>query len=248
MNGHTPNRDLALSSGWMVSRLGGTETLAMDFPGDMHSALLSAGLIQDPYWRDTEVSLDWVHESDWEAVRHFDLPGPVSGRHILSLDAVDCHAVIDLNGQEVGRLGNRFRRHDLDVSGALIAGRNRLVIRFLSNSGMAKALAKDFPFPVPYIQWNNRLPHYNFLRKPQCDAGWDWDIALSPLGVYGDIVLRRPDPVLLKDYTVSQKHENGGVRVSVRLHSQCNEPVQTIAALRLDGQKVTREVTLISPT
>lgn len=106
MNGHTPNRDLALSSGWTVSRLGGTETLAMDFPGDVHSALLSAGLIQDPYWRDTEVSLDWVHESDWEAVRHFDLPGPVSERHILSLDAVDCHAVIQLNGQAVGQLGN----------------------------------------------------------------------------------------------------------------------------------------------
>ena len=27
------------------------------------------------------------------------------------------------------------------------------------------------------------------LRKPQCDYGWDWNIALAPLGVYGRIAL-----------------------------------------------------------
>ncbi len=31
------------------------------------------------------------------------------------------------------------------------------------------------------------------LRKPQCDYGWDWNIALAPLGVYGRIALVGPD-------------------------------------------------------
>jgi hypothetical protein len=30
----------------------------LNVPGDVHSSLLRAGVITDPYWRDTEVSLD----------------------------------------------------------------------------------------------------------------------------------------------------------------------------------------------
>ena len=64
---------------------------------------------------------------------------------------------------------------------------------------------------------NCRLPHYNFLRKPQCDAGWDWGIALSPLGLLGGRCLRATDPVRLDDVMVRQHHEEGRVRVEVTL-------------------------------
>ena len=56
--------DLVLDGGWQLRRPGGPERLGIDFPGDVHSALLAAGLIADPYWRDREVSLDWIHESE----------------------------------------------------------------------------------------------------------------------------------------------------------------------------------------
>ena len=150
------NDALNLSSGWRLTRVGGSEVAPIDFPGDVHSALLAAGLIADPYWRDREASLDWIHESEWLAEREFDLSGPVEGRHTLVLDGVDCHAVVTLNGVEIGRLGNRFLRHDLDVTGALVAGRNRLQIRFLSNSAVAAEKAAAFPFAVPYIFWIDR--------------------------------------------------------------------------------------------
>jgi beta-galactosidase/beta-glucuronidase len=29
------------------------------------------------------------------------------------------------------------------------------------------------------------------LRKPQCHFGWDWNIAIAPLGLYGDIILKK---------------------------------------------------------
>lgn len=239
-----PTGDLVLDRGWRLSRVGGDERLAIDLPGDVHSALLAAGLIDDPYWRDREVSLDWIHESEWLAARDFDLPARPEGRHTLVLDGVDCHAIVTLNGLEVGQLGNRFLHHDLDVGGALVQGRNRLQIRFLSNAAVAAEKAAAFPFAVPYIFWNKRLAHYNFLRKPQCDAGWDWNIALSPLGVYGGIRLRRSDPLRLDDVMIRQHHADGRVQLEVDLIVDAARLAKAPARLCIDGQQVTVEAQL----
>lgn len=236
----------SLATGWTLTREGGPEALKIDFPGDVHSALLAAGLITDPYWRDTEVSLDWIHESIWIAERSFDWAVPADQtrpRQILRLDAVDCHAEVTLNGALVGTLGNRFRRYDLDVTEHLKGGENTLRIRFLSNSTTAKARAASSPIPVPNI-WHNRLPHYNFLRKPQCDAGWDWNIALSPLGVYGGIHLLEDADLLVEDIVLKQTHQDGQVRLDVTVHADCVDATTTTAALMIDGQEVETTVSL----
>ncbi|MFV0411608.1 MAG: glycoside hydrolase family 2 protein [Paracoccus sp. (in: a-proteobacteria)] len=237
------SHDLSLNAGWQLSRTGGFERMSIDFPGDIHSALLGAGLIEDPYWRDRETDFDWIHESEWLAERVFDLP-TISGRHTLSIEGLDCHAVITLNDVEIGRTHNRFRRHDLDMSEALCEGSNRLGIRFLSNSGAARDLAGASPFPVPHIYWNNRLPHYNFLRKPQCDAGWDWNIALSPLGIHGGISLRRTGPARLDDVMIRQRHEDEQVQLEVDLIVHSRAPEQLTAGLTINGQEIETEARL----
>ncbi len=234
---------LTLDTGWQLSRIGCEETLEVALPFDVHSALLAEGRIEDPYWRDNEAKTDWVHESDWLVARDF-THGPVEGRYTLTLEAVDCHAVVSLNGQVIGTPGNRFMRHDLDATEALREGDNRLEIRLLSNSSEAKRRAEQAPFPVPHIDWNNRIPHYNFLRKPQCDAGWDWGIALSPLGIYGEVRLQRTDPLRLDDVLVRQHHDGGKVVIEVELHVDVARPVETSAQLTIDGQTVSADAKL----
>src|SRR5690606_7868743 len=46
---------LDLSLEWQISN--GEHQAPLPVPGDVHSALLDAGIITDPYWRDTEASL-----------------------------------------------------------------------------------------------------------------------------------------------------------------------------------------------
>ncbi|TCS59724.1 beta-mannosidase [Primorskyibacter sedentarius] len=229
---------LILDTGWQLSRIGGGEAQEVALPFDVHSALLEAVRIEDPYWRDNEPETDWVHESDWLVACAF-THGPVEGRHTLTLDGVDCHAEVALNGHVIGQLGNRFLRHDLDATEALREGQNRLEIRLLSNSAEAKRRANEAPFPIPHLFWNNRIPHYNFLRKPQCDAGWDWGIALSPLGVYGEVRLHRTDPLRLDDVLVRQHHQGGKVLIEAELHVDVALPVEAEARLVIDGQTVT---------
>ena len=233
----------SLDRGWNLTRIGGAESLPMDFPGDIHSVLLAHGVIADPYWRDRETSLDWVHDSEWLAERSFAFDG-AEGRQTLTLEGVDCHAVVTLNGIEIGRPASRFLRHDFDVTDALVRGTNQLSIRFLSNSTIARDKAASAPFPVPHIHWNNRLPHYNFLRKPQCDAGWDWNIALSPIGVHGGIRLRRSAALRLDDVALRQIHQGGKVRLELDLLTEVFAPIVTDAVLRIDGKVSTERLQL----
>ena len=207
------SRILDLSKGWQVVRHDGTERFAANAPFDIHSRLYAGGLISDPYWRDTETSLDWVHESEWIATREFRWDGS-SGHTTLTIADVDGIATIVLNGEEVERVESRFVRYDLDVSDFLRHGANTLTVHFLSASRIAAERAAALPFPVPYVEWNCRILHVNLLRRAQCDAGWDWNIALMPIGLLGQIELRRTEVARLDDLRVVQHHENvGTVRV-----------------------------------
>ncbi|ASJ75102.1 Exo-beta-D-glucosaminidase [Granulosicoccus antarcticus IMCC3135] len=184
----------------------------------MHSALLTAGKIEDPYWRDTETSLDWVHECEWLAETSFCLDELQPGLWTLTFDSIDCMAEVQLNDHLIGRCDNQFIRWDFEVGTLLRQGKNHLQVKFLSNSAMAAQRAAEAPFPVPYIKWNNRLAHFNFLRKAQCHAGWDWNIALSPLGLYRPVSLKRVDAVRIDEVMVRQKHTDNSVALSVDIH------------------------------
>ena len=216
---HTPEAIAGiceLSHGWTVTN--GTHSAPLPVPGDVHSALLDAGITSDPYWRDTEVSLDWVHESEWTATRQFHFAGADEGQWTLSFDGIDCVADVWLNDVLLGHVENRFLRHDFEVGHALVTGPNCLKVVFRSNSAEAERKAAASPYPVPFTKDNNRIPHYNFLRKPHCDAGWDWNIALSPLGLCGPVTLRRNAVARLDDVMVRQIHHDGKVTLEIDLH------------------------------
>lgn len=233
-----------LSDEWTVTD--GRHSAALPVPGDVHSALLDAGIISDPYWRDTEISLDWIHESEWTATKFFDSVGALDGQWTLSFDGIDCVADIWLNDMLLGHAENRFLRQDFDASHALVEGQNHLKVVFRSNSTEADRKAAGSPYPVPYIKWNNRLAHYNFLRKPQCDAGWDWNIALSPVGLCGPVTLKRSDLARLDDFMVRQMHQNGSVTLEVDLHYTAFAPGAIEAELICD-HKTSRQAEQIWP-
>lgn len=201
---------------WLIEDQNGELELAFNVPGDVHTTLLANEKIIDPYWRDTETSLDWIHERKWVARKTFHFGGDRTKQHFLTLNNVDCLANIFLNDQEIGVCDNQFLRWDFNVTTALKNGENELRIEFLSNSVEAKKRADASEVNVPYISFNNRLPHYNFLRKTQCHAGWDWNIALSPIGIYGDITLYQADAIKLDDLMVRQHHlADGDVELEI---------------------------------
>ncbi|MEL7133560.1 MAG: glycoside hydrolase family 2 protein, partial [Pseudomonadota bacterium] len=202
---------LDLAGLWHLSDETGQYTAPMTLPGDGISALRDAGMIPDPYWGQNETGLRWIAERDWLLTRTF----RVTGRDmVLVLSMLDTIVDVSLNGQTVLRANSMFRAYRVDVSEMLVLGENVITLHFRSAPREALRRAEAQPFPVPYQVENCPIPHGNMLRKPECDFGWDWNIALAPFGLYGDIRLEAAGP-RIANILVEQTHVAQGVQVRV---------------------------------
>lgn len=206
-------RDLA--GLWTLSEESGATRVPMRLPGDGISALHEAGVLADPFAGRGEEAARAVAGRDWRVTRQFDHDGSPAELCIEGLDTV---AEVTLNGQPVLSAANAHRRWRVDVSAALRAGTNEIAIAFPSVLRVAAEAQAALPFAVPYHQPNCPLPNGNMIRKPQCDFGWDWNIALAPFGIWGGIRLEPVAP-RIRDVVVTQTHRPGLAEVVVQVHA-----------------------------
>ncbi|HEY5514631.1 MAG TPA: glycoside hydrolase family 2 protein [Pengzhenrongella sp.] len=171
--------------------LGGARGIAATVPGCVHTDLLAAGLIPDPYLDDNEPVLGWIGRSAWEYATTFVVgPEEVEGRGRerveLVLAGVDTLAHVAVNGVGLAQTQNQFRTYRLDVSGALRPGDNELVVTFASALDHVERVAER----------EGELPHvnahpFNELRKMACNFGWDWAPDLVTAGIGQPVLLDR---------------------------------------------------------
>jgi len=227
-----------LSGIWSLTDEHGEYTCDYPIPGDVHSALLAAGLIPDPYVGRNELIVRPLADRDWTAARTFHWDG-VAGEPgwYLDIDFLDTVAEIRVNGELVLSAANCFLRYRPDVSKALTTGENRLEILFKSNTRAATALAKQQPYKIPYSFQNCPIPDVNMLRKPQCHFGWDWNIAIAPFGLYGRIELRQMRNSRIESVQVRQTHNNdGSVDIEVEIDATGGTGGHIVYEVSLDGQ------------
>jgi beta-mannosidase len=139
-------------------------------PGDVHTALLAAEKIPDPYFGNNEKAVMWVNETPWAMERRFEASkADIDGYLTLTLEYVDCIATVRLNGEVIAQTDNAFVRHDLDVTGKVREGENTLRLEFAVAPDVAKARYDAHPFPIPFTNnyKTNGLKgiHMNFIRK-----------------------------------------------------------------------------------
>ncbi|MDR3372841.1 MAG: glycoside hydrolase family 2 protein [Ancalomicrobiaceae bacterium] len=234
---------LDLGGDWWLADLGGEIGVPMPVPGDVYSALLAAGVIADPYFGRNETIVRWVADRDWVISRTFTLEEAI-GPHLLVVDELDTVAEVRINGELVLAAASAFHEHIADVSNFVAAGDNRIEILIKSPIAAASALQAAQPYPVPYHTNNSELPNGNMLRKPQCDFGWDWNIALASSGIYGRIQLV-DGAGEIAGVTVRQRHEDGIARVEIeaRLRGFAAEAVD--CSLVFAGQETAGPVPLL---
>ncbi|WDZ87344.1 glycoside hydrolase family 2 protein [Micromonospora cathayae] len=153
-------------------------------PGCVHTDLLAAGLIPDPYLDDNETRLAWIGRTDWVYETTFDRPPGEPDRLDLVCAGLDTVATLTLNGVEVGRTENMHRGYRFDVAALLRDEDNHLAVRFDSAYRYAEAHRDrlgDRPnaYPEPF----------HFIRKMACNFGWDWGPTLVTAGIWQDIGL-----------------------------------------------------------
>ncbi|GAB3955399.1 hypothetical protein GCM10027614_64520 [Micromonospora vulcania] len=153
-------------------------------PGCVHTDLLDAGLIPDPYLDDNERTLAWIGHTDWVYRTTFVHQPGDDDRVDLVCAGLDTVATITLNGVQVGSTENMHRGYRFDVRSLLRDGDNDLVVAFDSAYRYAEAQQErlgDRPnaYPEPF----------HFIRKMACNFGWDWGPTLVTAGIWQEIGL-----------------------------------------------------------
>ena len=190
-------RAIPLHDGWTVRATAGPvpEPLSglcvpATVPGTVHTDLLDAGLIPDPYVGTAESELAWMHTTDWRYERSLTAPFPATDERVdLVLEGLDTVATITLGDTVVGRTRNQHRSFRLDVRDEVTRA-----------EGAAQPLTVDFASALLHAREEaDRLgarpaayPHpLNMVRKMACSFGWDWGPDLQTAGIWRPVRLER---------------------------------------------------------
>ena len=205
--GGAPKLKLRLDGGWTFREAGKGGWRAARVPGSVHTDLLAAGLIEDPFYRDNERKLQWVGKTDWEYRTAFDAPASLlARRHVeLVFEGLDTYAEVFLNERPVLSADNMFRTWRVDAKAALRPGRNTLRVLFRSpiNEVLPRMKALGYELPAANDQGEKTSPH---TRKAPYHYGWDWGPRFVTSGVWRPVTLEAWDEARLSDLHVVQNH------------------------------------------
>jgi len=233
------------ADGWILRQPERNIAIPFAVPGDIHTALATHGLIPEPYFRDNEYTVDWVSQTAWQLTTDVVIHEiPLDKQAVLTLEQIDCLVDVSINDVSIGTADSQFVRWQFVVSNALMVGRNRLALTFNVARHEAIRRAQQFPFEVPYLEWNCRAASTNFLRKSACHAGWDWNICLMPSGIYGDATLRLVSQLRLDEIKCQQIHDATGITVHVTAYVTAFAVTTPLTTVKLCGRTVESEQSL----
>ncbi|MBX9393704.1 glycoside hydrolase family 2 protein [Streptomyces sp. TRM72054] len=169
-----------LTDGWILRHSDGTaDALPAEVPGCVHTDLLAAGLIPDPFLGRNEAEVAWVGRREWTYERQLDA-GSAQEQTDLVFEGLDTAAEILLDGQLLGRVRNMHRSYRFDVTGL----QGRLTVRFASAYTEAEAVRGRLgERPGAYAE------PYQYVRKMACSFGWDWGPTLVTAGIWRPVRL-----------------------------------------------------------
>ena len=156
--------------------------LSATVPGQVHTDLMRAGLLDNPDVGFGELEQAWIGHSTWRYRREFEWSFTSAMKTELVADGLDTVAEVALNGVTIARTIDQHIRYRWDVQDHLVEGRNVLEVTFRSAWEAAAERERAFgPLPSPYDE------PYPYLRKSACNFGWDWGPHFVTAGIWRPI-------------------------------------------------------------
>jgi beta-mannosidase len=222
----------------MMRQSGSPEWLPAVVPGGVHTDLMAAGKIPDPFYADNELKVQWVAEAEWEYRGVFTASKAlVSAPHLfLVADGLDTFADVSLNGRLVGSADNMFRQYSWDAAGLVQEGANEIRIIFRSVVNYCRTRNQEKPLTTS----NMSLVGSVFARKAPCHFGWDWGPMLPPIGVWRDLRLEGYSAARIDAVHLRQEHGKKGVVISAAVKANVWDAAGLKARLSVtapDGKK-----------
>lgn len=237
---------IQLDGSWKFRKESDSSWLPATVPGCVHTDLLAADRIPDPYYRDNENKLKWIGETAWIYARIFNVPARFlkQSKVILRCDSLDTITTISINGQVIGKTNNQFCAWEFDVRDVLRSGENEISIHFASALLYGQECLKE-----RYVHsWStdfHKLAGGNYIRKSQCNFGWDWGPKLVTCGILGSIQLIGFDVARLDDVHIMQDHHKDAVELVVDITAEMftSKPLKARVSITYKGKDISSEET-----
>ncbi|OKY85003.1 MAG: beta-mannosidase [Bacteroidales bacterium 52_46] len=237
-----------INDGWRFRQWRSENWYPATVPGTVHTDLMANEIIEDPFFRLNERSVQWVDKEDWMYETHLvATPEEVAAQNQeLVFNGLDTYATVYLNHERILQANNMHRTWRVNVKGILKEGDNLLEVFFDSpiKVDLPKYDQFDYTFNTgPDQAQNGGLFNKTlsiFARKAGYHYGWDWGPRLVTSGIWRPIELQtwsgeRINNVQFIQKDVTAKRANLSTVVEVLADEAAPAAEITITA---DGKKV----------
>jgi len=175
-------------------------------PGCVHTDLLAAGKIGDPFYRLNEKDQQWIENESWEYRTTVPVDAATLARDRVELvfAGLDTFADVFVNGAQVLTADNMFRSWRVDVKARLKPGNNEILVRFASPIAKVKPAYDKLGYKLPAANDQGKEMVSMWARKAPYHYGWDWGPRFVTSGIWRPVALEAWDAARLDDVQVFQ--------------------------------------------
>ncbi|NDV93956.1 glycoside hydrolase family 2 protein [Dysgonomonas sp. 521] len=202
-----------LNSGWKFRQWRLNNWYPATVPGVIHTDLMANGIIEDPFYRLNERSVQWVDKEDWMYETHFDVDSETFRKENIRLHfmGLDTYVHVYLNGESILEGDNMFREWKVDIKDKLKEKDNKLEVFF--RSPIKEDIPKFDSYPYRYQTGPDQSQQGGifektvspFARKAGYHYGWDWGPRLVTSGIWRPVYLEAWDNARIENVYVRQK-------------------------------------------
>lgn len=186
-----------LHNGWKVRNASSEIWHEAQVPGNLHIDLMRAHVIDDPFYRLNERSVQWIDKENWmyeTYVTPTEAELSAENQEIV-FKGLDTYADVYLNSQRLVCADNMHREWRCNVKGILKPGKNHLEVYF--NSPVRRNIPKFDALPYrhntgPDQSWLGGIFDKTispFARTASYEYGWDWGPRLVTFGIWRPVLL-----------------------------------------------------------
>lgn len=174
-------------------------------PSSIFSCLIEAGALDRKKLDNNAEDFYQISLDPWIFRKRFDLPedfSPADKTEIV-FDGLDTYSRIWLNGKLLARTDNMFCSWRFDVSDILKPQNNELLVKFESAVEEGERLLNRFGNFGDNVMSSCSVKVRPYVRKSQCQFGWDWAPAMPGCGIWQGVRLEGFNKGCIRDVQIA---------------------------------------------
>jgi beta-mannosidase len=225
-------------------RLKSSKQFPATVPGTIYTDLLNNKIIDDPFYSDNELRMDWIPECDWLYQTKFDFNGNIKNNVDLVFEGLDTVSEIYLNEVKLGGTDNMFVKYRYNVKNILRVKENELKVLLKSPTRFAADEENKYG-KLPVALNSTRV----YIRKAQYSFGWDWGPTFPTSGIWRNVYLEEWSDARIESLslnTLSINKKTAEVEVNINLSCLDKKDVSIEISLSNDDTFYEQKIPLTS--